>query len=125
MIHTFKFLDSYILTDVESGSIHLIDAAAYEVINSPMPYALGYDKALVDEILSELSHLKALGQYDSESEHIELDYDVDKQPIKSLCLHVAHDCNLRCRYCFAGTGEFEGERMRWASRQQSRLLTFL
>lgn len=125
MIHTFKFLDSYILTDVESGSIHLIDTAAYEVINSPMPYALGYDKALVDEILSELSHLKALGQYDSESEHIELDYDVDKQPIKSLCLHVAHDCNLRCRYCFAGTGEFEGERMLMGEQTAKQAIDFL
>ena len=27
-------------------------------------------------------------------------------PVKALCLHVAHDCNLRCKYCFASTGDF-------------------
>ena len=25
--------------------------------------------------------------------------------VKALCLHIAHDCNLACRYCFAEEGE--------------------
>ncbi len=125
MIHSFKFLDNYILTDVESGSIHLVDAATFQVINSPLPYSLGYDKAIVDEILSELSQLKEAGQYESEPVAVSLDYDVEKQPIKSLCLHVAHDCNLRCKYCFADTGEFEGARMLMSEGTAKQAIDFL
>lgn len=29
--------------------------------------------------------------------------------VKALCLHMAHDCNLRCKYCFAGEGNYHGE----------------
>jgi len=30
--------------------------------------------------------------------------------VKALCLHIAHDCNLACRYCFAEEGEYHGHR---------------
>jgi uncharacterized protein len=30
--------------------------------------------------------------------------------LKALCLNVSHDCNLRCGYCFAGTGAYGQER---------------
>jgi len=34
----------------------------------------------------------------------------DRPLLKALCLNVAHDCDLACRYCFAGQGGFGGRR---------------
>jgi uncharacterized protein len=45
--------------------------------------------------------------------------------IKAICLHVAHDCNLRCRYCFAGTGPFKGKRELMDTETGRRALDFL
>ena len=53
--------------------------------------------------------LRAAGSMDA-PEPVPPEGQTGEQVIKSMCLHVAHDCNLRCRYCFADTGEFHGPR---------------
>jgi len=113
MIHSFRFREKNIVLDVETGAVHLLDDASFAVVqaieNGDDPYACGTAAEEVKEILDELAELKAQGAFDTEIQ--------DAPPvrggsvIKSMCLHVAHDCNLRCKYCFASTGDFHGERM--------------
>ena len=63
----------------------------------------------MDELLDEIGELRAQGAILSEHDYSGL--DIGKPGIvKAMCLHAAHDCNLRCRYCFASTGDFHGER---------------
>lgn len=117
MIHAFHVIDTYILLDVESGAIHALDERAYEVARAleteTDPYALPIPRETVEEILSEFSQLRESGAFDAPMADAP---EIAGGPaVKSLCLHVAHDCNLRCQYCFASTGDFHGERtlMRW------------
>ena len=99
MIHSFKFKNNYILMDVESGAVNILDKMAYDCINADDPYALPYDRADISEILEEIEELKAdRSLYAPAPAPFEIG-SIDTQPIKSMCLHVAHDCNLRCKYC--------------------------
>ncbi len=113
-IHLFEQNGMYILLDVNSGAVHTIDEMVYGIMqiftgenDEQVLAALGgkYDQAELQEALAELHQL-------IEQELLFApDIDVppmfaDKPIVKSLCLHVAHDCNLRCEYCFAGTGDF-------------------
>lgn len=119
MIHSFKAGDNYFVLDVDTGSLHMLDELAYDVVNlyennSQEGIFLALrDKYSPDEIADvygELTELKASGALFTdlglESEAPEDTAGV----IKSMCLHIAHDCQLRCRYCFASTGTFHGSR---------------
>ena len=113
MIHSYKFQNQNVLLDVESGAIHSIDNAAFAVVQAmehgKNPYGVGVDAETVREVLSDLDELKTSGAFETETPTApEI---LGGSAIKSMCLHVAHDCNLRCRYCFAATGDFHGERM--------------
>ena len=66
-----------------------------------------YDEAELREAVEELTELKNEGLLFSPE--FEVPPTFSETPVlKSLCLHIAHDCNLRCGYCFAGTGDFGG-----------------
>ncbi len=70
---------------------------------------LPYDRAVVEEAWAELLQLQREGLLFTEDDYIDPDAAValkQDAPVKALCLHVSHDCNLRCRYCFASTGDF-------------------
>ena len=113
LIHSFKFQNTNVLLDVESGAIHAVDDAAFTVVSAMErginPYGVGVDAETVREVLSDLDELKTSGAFETETPTApEI---LGGSAIKSMCLHVAHDCNLRCRYCFAATGDFHGERM--------------
>ncbi|MGI6193498.1 MAG: thioether cross-link-forming SCIFF peptide maturase [Christensenellales bacterium] len=113
MIHAFTYDDLFILLDVESGAVHLVDKLAYDAAR--MLQEQGEQEALhklsetypkedVKEVLSELSELAAAGDlFHAEQPAVRVN---DNGELKALCLNVAHDCNLRCRYCFAATGEY-------------------
>ncbi len=113
MIHSFRFRDLNVLLDVESGAVHLLDDASFGVVRAVEegrdPYACGLAEKEVSEILSELEQLKQQGAFDTPAQ--EAPAVRGGSVVKSMCLHVAHDCNLRCKYCFASTGDFHGERM--------------
>ncbi len=114
MIHAFEYRGTYLVLDVESGAVHEVDKPSYDVISAieqgSAVYALPYSRSLIDEILAEVEELRAAGQFDSPAPAAPRMNGV-YSPIKSMCLNVAHDCNLRCAYCFAETGEFHGGRM--------------
>lgn len=127
MIHAFQFEDLNILLDVESGAMHLLDNVAYQVVHAAEcgedPYALSMPKEDVAEILGELDSLKKNGAYQAEAQ--QAPEVLGGAAIKSLCLHVAHDCNLRCKYCFASTGDFHGERMIMPAETAKKAIDFL
>ena len=118
LIHRMEVNGDMAVLDVNSGAVHLIDKPVYDVLgvfdgtNDEETVAAlkdTYDEAELREILGELHELKEQGLLFSP------EFDVPEtfatEPVlKSLCLHVAHDCNLRCKYCFADTGDFGGGR---------------
>lgn len=120
-IHKFSFDDTKILLDIGSGSVHLIDQITWDYLDKLEQYngnwqkagaeiSLKYKKEEVADVKEELEGLITQGLLFSPDIKKE-DYQPDNSHVvKALCLHIAHDCNLRCRYCFAGTGAFGGDR---------------
>ena len=116
MVHTFICLGVPVAVDVNSGAVHILDKAAYDVLcqtDGPMgarcPQEVysrlpQYAPTVVDEAWSELVGLQRNGLLFTDDSYIDPAAAVLMQqdaPIKALCLHVSHDCNLRCQYCFA------------------------
>ena len=126
MIHKFKQLDLNIVLDVYSGSVHVVDDAFYDMlsyINEPFDekninkeeifarLQENYTSEEITEAYNEMVSLYNEGLLFSEDTYAEIAKNWHKKSVvKALCLHVAHDCNLRCKYCFADTGEFHGHR---------------
>ena len=127
MVHTFICLGVPVAVDVNSGAVHVLDKTAYEVlslldgpmaetcpqeIHSKLPQ---YESAVIDGVWAELLELQKNGLLFTGDSYIDPAAATLMQqdaPIKALCLHVSHDCNLRCQYCFASTGDFgTGHRM--------------
>lgn len=119
MIHKFKAKDINILLDVNSGGVHVIDDITYDVLDYVEPPFADECPSDVIEKLSEKYSAEDIKE--SYSEIVELYNDkllysndvygdfantAVESPIKAMCLHIAHDCNLRCKYCFASTGDF-------------------
>ncbi len=119
MIHKYKLNGFNIVVDVNSGGIHIVDDVTYDLLDLiELPLA----KELSEEIKSNLlAKYTAEEISDAYSEILQLNDDdvlfssddyqqfadmMVSAPIKAMCLHVAHDCNLRCKYCFASTGDF-------------------
>ncbi len=121
MIHRFKMHGTNMVVDVNSGAVHIFDDIAYDALQ----YYEDRDKKKtidklsgsckpeqIEEVLFEIDDLIERGQLYSNDEYKQVMPLLDKKPVvKALCLHVSHDCNLRCRYCFASTGDFGGSRM--------------
>ena len=120
MIHTFKAVGQPMLLDVGSGAVHAIDELAYDVLekwNDTTPAEIKaalagkYTAEELDEVIAELQQLEEIGALNAPDNYDNVKQIRDPGTIKSMCLHVAHDCNLRCKYCFAATGDFcMGER---------------
>lgn len=120
MIHTFKKFGLNIVLDIATGSVLSVDDVAFEVINfyaqnesfAGIYNALrDFSKNDIDEAIDEVKKLIAEGMLFAVDKYDELNLIEKRQPvIKALCLHVSHDCDLRCRYCFASTGSFKQQR---------------
>ena len=122
MVHRFINNGFYIVLDVNSGAIHNVDKLAYDVIGLwednkkeeiIKKLSLVYDEEDIKEVIrevEELINMKALFTPDEYEDYI-ADFAQNRQTVvKALCLHIAHDCNLACRYCFAEEGEYHGRR---------------
>ena len=127
MVHQYKLNGYNIVLDTASGSVHVVDEVAYDIIAM---YKQKSAEEIIDEIMTKYSHLpdvnedeikaclgdiKSLeeaGKLYSEDQYEELakNYKSTTNVIKALCLHVAHTCNLNCSYCFASQGKYQGER---------------
>ena len=127
MVHTFTALGQYLAADVNSGAVHVLDKLSYDLLSRipgpmeeqmPARYAQElpqYDPAELEEVWGELRALQEQGLLFTTDEYIDPEAAMalpKAAVVKALCLHVSHDCNLRCRYCFASTGDFgTGHRM--------------
>ena len=127
MVHQYKLNGYNIVLDTASGSVHVVDEVAYDIIAM---YKEKSAKEITAEILKKYSHLpdvtedeileclgdiKTLVEQEklfSEDKYEELakNYKNNSNVVKALCLHVAHTCNLNCSYCFASQGKYQGDR---------------
>lgn len=119
MIHRYQKKGLNFVLDVNSGAVHLLDDTSYAVsglldenMGDTCPQSIidalpDYTADEIREAYDELYELKKAGQLFAQDDYIDVSrYIPVNAPVKALCLHVAHDCNLRCQYCFASTGDF-------------------
>lgn len=125
-IHKFKCKDDYFILDVNSGSIHLVDKIVYDIVDEKSnksrsdiinKYKEIYDETLLNECYDDLEELIEKGELYSEDtyENIAKKFQEEPNYIKAVCLNIAHDCNLRCKYCFADGEGYD---------QQKKLMSF-
>ncbi len=116
MIHTFQSCGQYLALDVGSGALHRLDPMAWEALRlREEGIAAGqiiarlapeYGEGSIAEALGEIEELIAQGQLGAPDDCGDFDMGEGAGVVKAMCLHAAHDCNLRCAYCFASTGDF-------------------
>lgn len=122
MVHTYSLNGYNIAIDGNSGSIHVIDDIACEILldENEIPSLVKaqgkvrgkYTADEISEAYNEIKSLNEQGMLFSSEESLEEAAD-SKQintRLKALCLHVSHDCNLRCEYCFASEGDYNSGR---------------
>jgi len=121
-IHKFIKKDIPIVLDVNSGAVHVVDRLVFDILdyypeaNNTVDIvnklADRYSAQDIEEGLEEIKELETEGLLFTGDRYREVARKVfESGVVKSLCLHVAHDCNMRCKYCFASQGDFEGSRM--------------
>lgn len=111
MIHKYKLLDMYIVVDVNSGSVHWVDEEIYNFLDNYNEDGVLDSKADTPEnkeLIAEIQSLKDDGSLFMKDWHEELAKKKKDSVVKAMCLHVAHDCNLSCEYCFANKGDYSG-----------------
>jgi len=143
MIHCYKLGGLNIVLDVYSGSVHLVDEVAYDIINM-------YESKTREEITAgilekyngrqdvtrediadccdDIEELKKAGKLFKEDTFKPMAGQLKQKSagiIKALCLHVAHTCNLNCSYCFASQGNYHGQRAVMSLEVGKRALDFL
>lgn len=138
MIHTFQALGCYIAMDVDSGAVHVLDRMSYELLNRVTPpmtehcpeevavQLSEYPREELEECWQEIHTLAEQKLLFEQEDYINPQWAVVKDtPIKALCLNVAHDCNLRCKYCFASTGGYGTQRKIMSPETAKRAIDFV
>ncbi len=138
MIHCYQFDGLNIVLDCHSGSIHMVDPVAYDMIRwyetepaedviSKAVSEHGITREEAEECLADIDSLKEAGKLYAPDKFEGLARDFRKRnfTIKALCLHVAHTCNLNCSYCFASQGKYHGERAIMSYEVGKRAIDFL
>ena len=137
MIHQYKSNGYNIVLDVESGAVHIVDDITYDVIslyeeNSAdeiiSKLKSSYNEDEIRECISEVKELVEDGQLFTEDIYepfVEKFKEKRQTVVKALCLHIAHDCNLACKYCFAEEGEYHGRRALMSFEVGKKALDFL
>ena len=149
MIHQFINNGIAIVMDINSGSVHVADPVFYDAVAAaeplvgelecpcPLPEEAKaavrdslkdrYPEKEIEEVLEAMQALvdaEELFTKDTYREFVR-DFKARKTVVKALCLHIAHDCNLACRYCFAGEGEYHGRRALMSYEVGKKALDFL
>ncbi|MBE6881853.1 MAG: thioether cross-link-forming SCIFF peptide maturase [Ruminococcaceae bacterium] len=138
MVHTFYQNGYYIALDVNSGAVHVLDKLAFDLLNKfedKLPeecpceivkdLSAEYPEQDILDVYAELLILQKAGQLFSEDDYERFTDMMKGAPIKSMCLHISHDCNLRCKYCFASTGDFGKGRMLMPVETGKKAIDFL
>ncbi len=132
--HKFDLNDKKIVLDINSGSVHVVDNLIYNMIdlyeNKELEEVIlelkdNYNEQDIKDAYGEISTLKENDLLFSEpADTSNFKYN-EEGVVKALCLHIAHDCNLRCNYCFASQGDFNGERLYMPLEVGKKALDFL
>lgn len=115
MIHKYTLNGYHIVLDTNSGAVHIFDEIPFEMLDflkdsvpdeapAEMKEAMG--SRWDEEAYEELKELYRQGLLFSEDGYERFSDMMVNSPVKAMCLNVAHDCNLRCEYCFAAKGDF-------------------
>ncbi|MGE5633014.1 MAG: thioether cross-link-forming SCIFF peptide maturase [Caulobacteraceae bacterium] len=119
MLHKYEQNGLRIVLDVNSGAVHVVDHITWDIIDdypNGLQYILAkfgkvYTEADLKEAWEELKQLDADGLLYSDDTYMDkVLKDSREFHTKALCLNIAHDCNVRCGYCFASTGDYHGGR---------------
>jgi uncharacterized protein len=142
MVHQYKLNGYNIVLDTCSGSVHVVDDVAYDVIalfgqkpdddivlELSGKYA-GCDGVTPDEIrqcIADVRELESSGRLYTKDVYEDMAFDFKNRStvVKALCLHVAHTCNLNCTYCFASQGKYQGDRALMSFEVGKQALDFL
>lgn len=141
MIHYYKLLDKNIVLDVYSGAVHVLDDVAYDVVeffgqefenseNCPEKLmgalAKKYTKEQIEGAYAEIKELADAGLLYTKDMYADIADKLEKRSVvKAMCLHIAHDCNLRCKYCFADTGSFHHGRSMMSGEVGKKAIDFV
>ncbi len=142
MVHQYKLNGYNIVLDTCSGSVHVVDEVAYDIIelfktnteDEIVSAILKKYKELPDvtredilDCLNDIRELEKNGKLCSEDkyENLATTYKNNSKVIKALCLHVSHTCNLNCAYCFASQGKYQGDRALMSFEVGKQALDFL
>ncbi|MDR0853462.1 MAG: thioether cross-link-forming SCIFF peptide maturase [Clostridiales Family XIII bacterium] len=127
MLHAYKFKDENIILDVNSGCVHLVDNVVFDVLTKyGEDYKASVNSGIPREVIEEIDELVSENMLFTEDDQVTKTMLTGRDAvIKALCLHVAHDCNLRCRYCFGDTGFYFGERSLMSLETGKKAIDFL
>ena len=147
MVHQYKNNGYNIILDVNSGAVHVVDDVVYDIIEEYknttvnvdgritddekqkliQTFSAKYEKADIEETCEEITELAGQGKlFTKDIYEPYIDSFADRPTVvKALCLHIAHDCNLACRYCFAEEGEYHGRRAMMSFEVGKKALDFL
>ncbi len=145
MIHQYKNNGYNIVLDVNSGSVHVVDDVVYDVVplvEKALEAGKGEEncrRMLLSELEGSYQAEDILDAYEQVMELKEagmlyapdiyenyiIDFKKRETVVKALCLHIAHDCNLACKYCFAEEGEYHGRRALMSFEVGKKALDFL
>ncbi|MCH5254462.1 MAG: thioether cross-link-forming SCIFF peptide maturase [Lachnospiraceae bacterium] len=145
MIHQYKNNGFNIVLDVNSGSVHVVDDIVYdaipvveqllsehiteqeEIVDRLFVTQVSVSKEQLAEAVEEILELKDAGMLFTEDiyEKYISEFKQRETVVKALCLHIAHDCNLACKYCFAEEGEYHGRRALMSFEVGKKALDFL
>ena len=138
MIHKYKLGDYNIVLDVNSGGVHVVDELTYDMLDNVAPpfapecpeevvtkLSRFYDPEEVRSCYAEILEAYQEGILFSPDDYEKYANFAVASPIKAMCLNIAHDCNLRCKYCFAGQGGYGQWRMLMSFDVARRAVDFL
>lgn len=136
MIHQYKNNDYNIVLDVNSGLVHIVEDIVYDIIplfeNENKDIIVNklkdkYNESDLIEAIEEVGYLKKNKQLFTEDIYKDYITEIKGRDtvVKALCLHIAHDCNLACKYCFAEEGEYHGRRALMDTETGKKAIDFL
>ena len=138
MIHKFKINGYNIVLDVNSGGVHIVDDLTYDLLENVEP---PFSEKCPETVLKKLSKLyntddikecydEIVSLYNDKILFSEDDYEKFAKssvssPVKAMCLIISQDCNMRCKYCFASTGDYGQGRKLMSVETGKKALDFL
>ncbi|MBS3994296.1 MAG: thioether cross-link-forming SCIFF peptide maturase [Alkaliphilus sp.] len=134
MIHKYQHGNIMLVLDVYSGAVHIVDSIVYDIIDSYKELSSEeiifklkdkYNKNEIAEAIKEIEILEKEGLLFTKDYYEDYTLDNRDTVIKALCIHIAHDCNIRCKYCFASQGDFQGARTLMSEEVGIKAIDFL